>query len=104
MEEHTLITARNAKKLLMAGFTSAFSAASAKIRLEVAVRNAINTGVIDGPRLLAASPEFTATGGLGYGVVRIINYFELTAVRSVAYMNPIVSDTQLMAPKKSVKL
>jgi imidazolonepropionase-like amidohydrolase len=70
VEEHTLITARNAKKLLMAGFTSAFSAASAKIRLEVAVRDAINAGHLDGPRLLAASPEITATGGLGYGRVR----------------------------------
>lgn len=53
----------------MAGFTSVFSAASAKIRLEVAVRDAINAGDLDGPRLLAASPEFTATGGLGYGSV-----------------------------------
>ena len=41
--------------------------AAAKIRLDVAVRDAINQGMIDGPRLLAASPELTVTGGLGDG-------------------------------------
>lgn len=64
-EEHTLITMDNARKLLGAGFTSACSAASAKIRLDVVVRNAIRDGLCEGPRLLAASPEITVTGGLG---------------------------------------
>ncbi len=41
--------------------------AAAKVRLDVAVRDAIDKGVIDGPRLLAASPELTVTGGLGDG-------------------------------------
>src|ERR1700743_1175065 len=40
-EEHTLIAARNAKLLLDHGFTSAYSAASAKLRLDVVIRNAI---------------------------------------------------------------
>ena len=31
------------------------------------MRDAIDKGVIDGPRLLAASPELTVTGGLGDG-------------------------------------
>ena len=66
-EDHTLLTMDAARKLLGAGFTSACSAAAAKIRLDVAVRDAINQGVIDGPRLLAASPELTVTGGLGDG-------------------------------------
>lgn len=64
-EEHVLITMHNARKLLDAGFTSCFSAASAKPRLDVAIRNEIEAGRIPGPRLKAASPELTVTGGLG---------------------------------------
>jgi imidazolonepropionase-like amidohydrolase len=66
-EDHALLTMDAARKLLGAGFTSACSAAAAKIRLDVAVRDAIERGDIDGPRLLAASPELTVTGGLGDG-------------------------------------
>jgi len=66
-EDHALLTMDAARKLFGAGFTSACSAAAAKIRLDVAVRDAIDRGVIDGPRLLAASPELTVTGGLGDG-------------------------------------
>jgi imidazolonepropionase-like amidohydrolase len=66
-EDHALLTMDAARRLLGAGFTSACSAAAAKIRLDVAVRDAINQGLIDGPRLLAASPELTVTGGLGDG-------------------------------------
>ena len=64
-EDHALQTMDAARKLLGAGFTSACSAAAAKIRLDVAVRDAIDRGIVDGPRLLAASPELTVTGGLG---------------------------------------
>ena len=64
-EDHAFETMHNARTLLEAGFTSAFSAASAKIRLDVAVRNQIAAGRIPGPRLRAASPEITVTGGLG---------------------------------------
>jgi imidazolonepropionase-like amidohydrolase len=66
-EDHALLTMDAARKLLGAGFTSACSAAAAKIRLDVAVRDAIDQGLTDGPRLLAASPELTITGGLGDG-------------------------------------
>ena len=66
-EDHALLTMDAARRLLGAGFTSACSAAAAKIRLDVAVRDAINQGITDGPRLLAASPELTVTGGLGDG-------------------------------------
>src|SRR5262245_35072504 len=66
-EDHALLTMDAARRLLGAGFTSACSAAAAKIRLDVAVRDAINQGLTDGPRLLAASPELTVTGGLGDG-------------------------------------
>jgi imidazolonepropionase-like amidohydrolase len=64
-EEHVLITAENAKTMLDCGFTSVYSAASAKWRTEVVIRNAINAGKIPGPRFRAASPEIVATGGLG---------------------------------------
>jgi len=64
-EEHTLLTAHFAGVLLDAGFTSLFGAASAKPRVEVAVRNFINDGMMPGPRMLVASPELTVTGNLG---------------------------------------
>ena len=64
-EEHVLATMHNARTLIEHGFTSAFSAASAKLRLDVVVRNEINAGRIPGPRLRAAGPEITVTAGLG---------------------------------------
>jgi imidazolonepropionase-like amidohydrolase len=64
-EEHTLIAARNARVLLDHGFTSAYSAASAKLRLDIVIRNAIEAGELPGPRLRACGPEITVTGGLG---------------------------------------
>jgi imidazolonepropionase-like amidohydrolase len=64
-EEHVLLTMRNAKTLLDHGFTSAYSAASAKLRLDVVIRNEIEAGRLPGPRIRAASPEITVTGGLG---------------------------------------
>src|SRR5262249_1591071 len=56
-EDHALMTMDAARRLLGAGFTSACSAAAAKIRLDVAVRDAIVAGLTDGPRLLAASRD-----------------------------------------------
>lgn len=64
-EEHTLRTAANVKLLLEHGFTSIFEAASAKPMIGVTIRDAINDGLIVGPRMRAASPEVTATAGLG---------------------------------------
>jgi imidazolonepropionase-like amidohydrolase len=64
-EEHTLIAAKNARLLLDHGFTSAYSAASAKLRIDVVIRNAIEAGDLPGPRLRACGPEITVTGGLG---------------------------------------
>jgi imidazolonepropionase-like amidohydrolase len=64
-EEHTLVTAQMAKLVLDAGFTMGRGAAAAKLRLDVVVRNAINSGMIPGPRYLAAGPEITTVGGLG---------------------------------------
>ena len=65
LEEHVLWSAHVAKRYLEAGFTSCVGAACAKARLDVVTRNAINEGLIPGPRYLAASQEITVAGGLG---------------------------------------
>jgi len=64
-EEHTLLTARVAKSLLDAGFTSAWGASEAKLRLGVAVRNEVDAGRLPGPRIRAGSLEISVTGGMG---------------------------------------
>ncbi len=65
VEEHLLLTLKHARLYLDAGFTSCFSAAATKPRLDVVTRNAIDSGDFPGPRLLAASVQFTVTGGVG---------------------------------------
>ena len=55
----------NVRTLLDAGFTSAYSGAAAKMRLDVVIRNEIEVGLIPGPGMRAASPEITNTSGLG---------------------------------------
>jgi imidazolonepropionase-like amidohydrolase len=64
-EEHAFLTARVAKTLLDNGFTSAYGASEAKLRLGVAVRNEVNAGRLPGPRIRAGSLEITVSGGLG---------------------------------------
>lgn len=64
-EEHTLLTARVAERLLDQGFTSAWGASEAKLRLGVAVRNEINAGNLKGPRIRAGSLEISVTGAMG---------------------------------------
>ena len=64
-EEHMLMTTRAARLILDHGFTSCYSAASAKLRLDVVLRGEIENGYVAGPRYRAASPEITTTGGLG---------------------------------------
>lgn len=64
-EEHILWCAQVAKTYLDMGWTSCVGAATAKPRLDVVIRNAINDGTIVGPRYLAASQEITVPGGLG---------------------------------------
>jgi len=65
VEEHLLATIENAKLLLNHGFTSCFSAAAAKPRLDVLMRDAIESGRFPGPRLRAATQEMTPSGNLG---------------------------------------
>jgi imidazolonepropionase-like amidohydrolase len=64
-EEHILWCAHIAKRYLDMGWTSCVGAATAKARLDVVTRNAIESGQIPGPRYLAASQEITVPGGLG---------------------------------------
>ena len=65
VEEHLLLTLKHAKLYLDQGYTSCFSAAATKPRLDVVARNAIDRGEHPGPRLKAASVQFTVTGGVG---------------------------------------
>ena len=65
VEEHLLLTLKHAKLYLDQGFTSCFSAAATKPRLDIVARNAIDRGEHPGPRLKAASVQFTVTGGVG---------------------------------------
>lgn len=64
-EETTLLAMHNARLYLDCGITSCISAAAAKPRVDVVIRNEINAGRIPGPRLLAATPWLTVTAGLG---------------------------------------
>ena len=77
-EEHVLWTAGVAKLYLDQGWTSCVGAATAKPRLDVVVRNAINEGLIPGPRYLAASQEITVAGSLGDDMLPHLPYPEFS--------------------------
>lgn len=57
IEELTLTAARNARILLDHGFTSAYSAGSLGRRVEVVLKEQIDSGGMPGPRLVASSVE-----------------------------------------------
>ncbi len=65
VEEHMLLTMRQAKTIIDHGFTAAIGAGAAKPRLDIVARNEINAGHSPGPRYRAATPEITVSGGLG---------------------------------------
>lgn len=60
VEEATMTAVRNSRLMLAAGFTSAVSFGST-YKIDVALREAINSGKIIGPRLLAAGRDLGAT-------------------------------------------
>lgn len=64
-EEHALFAANVARTYIDWGWTSCVGAAAAKPRLDVVIRNAIDSGLIQGPRYLANSQEIATMGGLG---------------------------------------
>ena len=63
VEESVINATLNAKLMLRSGYTSAISFGSIS-RIDVAIRDAINDGKIEGPRYLAAGRDLTATGGM----------------------------------------
>jgi imidazolonepropionase-like amidohydrolase len=62
-EYSTLKAARNAELALTCGYTAARSAGAVH-RIDAALKQAINEGLYPGPRLLAASRDICATGGM----------------------------------------
>lgn len=65
VEENLLVTVKNVETYLDYGFTAVIGMASAKPRLELVVRDAVNAGQFPGPRILASTPEYTVSGGVG---------------------------------------
>jgi imidazolonepropionase-like amidohydrolase len=63
VEEHVLHSMRSARTYIDYGYTMCVGAASAKDRLDVVMRNAIDAGDIPGPRYLANGREIATTGG-----------------------------------------
>jgi imidazolonepropionase-like amidohydrolase len=63
VEEHLLFCLESARTYIDSGYTMCLGAASAKERLDVVCRDAINTGRFPGPRYLANGPEIAVTGG-----------------------------------------
>src|SRR5262245_47097612 len=84
IEEQMLITVRNARTMLDCGYTSAFSAAAAKPRLDVVLRREIDAGHAAGPRLLANGPEITVSGGLGDNNLLHLPHYETPTFAWVA--------------------
>ena len=84
VEEHMLITVRNARTMLDCGYTSAFSAAAPKPRLDVVLKREIEAGRVPGPRLLANGPEITVTGGLGDNNLLHLPHYETPTFAWVA--------------------
>ena len=77
VEEHLLHTVESAKYYIDYGYTMCFGAASAKKRLDVVVRDAINAGRIPGPRYLANGQEIATTAGdLVPGITQIADGVE----------------------------
>ncbi|KAJ7757272.1 hypothetical protein DFH07DRAFT_819742 [Mycena maculata] len=73
IEEHTIFSAKSAQTFLDCGYTMCFGAASAKERLDVVIKNAIQNGDIPGPRFLANGKEMApADGALIKGITRFV--------------------------------
>jgi imidazolonepropionase-like amidohydrolase len=62
-EYSTLLAAKNAELALHCGYTAARSAGAVH-RIDMALKQAINEGLVPGPRLVAASRDICATGGM----------------------------------------
>lgn len=72
VEEHLLFSLESARTYIDSGYTMCLGAASAKERLDVVCRDAIEAGRVPGPRYLANGPEIAVTGG---AIVKSITKF-----------------------------
>ena len=63
-QDHTIRAVANAEKALMMGFTSVRNVGD-RAGATVALRNAINKGVVPGPRIFTAGRSIATTGGHG---------------------------------------
>lgn len=63
--ETAFVGARNARDTLMAGFTTVRDVGTFRVFSDVALRNAINRGLIPGPRMYVAGTYITIPGGGG---------------------------------------
>lgn len=82
-EEHILWCMRVARRYLDMGWTSCVGAATAKARLDVVTRNAIESGDYPGPRYIAGSQEIANLGGLGDQTLPHLPFEELSFARVV---------------------
>lgn len=81
--DHAIQGVENARATLMAGFTSVRSCGSNDF-IDVALKNAIERGVIIGPRITPAGYQISMTGGHGDNVGYPEGVFELTPKQGVA--------------------
>ncbi|MCB0489339.1 MAG: amidohydrolase family protein [Cyclobacteriaceae bacterium] len=63
--EYAFAGVRNARKTLMAGFTTVRDVGTWRVFTDVALRNAINEGLVPGPRMQVAGTYITTTSGSG---------------------------------------
>ena len=113
-EEHLLVTTRNARVTLDAGYTSAYSAGSLGARFEIALRDEINGGWVPGPRLRASSLERLPDGALGQqakegaahtrGPAPMREYVKAMATAGVDSIKFLLSSDDAFVPGGSQKL
>ncbi|KAF7360603.1 Amidohydrolase [Mycena venus] len=73
IEDHTIFSLKSAQTFLDCGYTMCLGAASARERLDLVVKTAIQRGDIVGPRFLANGKEMApAAGALCAGITRFV--------------------------------
>lgn len=77
LEEHMLVCVETARIMIDQGYTMAVGAASAKQRLDVVIRDAINAGQFPGPRYLANGQELATPAGVLFpGATNVVSGVE----------------------------
>ncbi|KAJ6468059.1 hypothetical protein DFH09DRAFT_1328013 [Mycena vulgaris] len=73
IEEHTILSLKSAHTFLDCGYTMCLGAASARERLDIAIKSTVQSGDIVGPRFLANGKEMApAAGALTGGITRFV--------------------------------